>query len=343
MSSIRDEIERSTEGLPLLGYSVQWSLRGVQIQHNELVKALASCGFGRYTPDPPTPRKALRRAIESWVMGRSRAGHGPTLSWRYSHEDEESATPDQGQGQSRRQQMLVRTINQRDSEYLVFALVLEEADLQALGLSYGTDLRVLLRKSDLTIAITAAPTGRVNSGPTPPVAAELPDHWARYRNLHMAADLSRTVCQVVRDMGAISLRAGGGTYFVPPSAAGRLGRLRALVNKLEELSATKDGSARVDGPTGGTGSSREGSSFLLALGCLMRRWQSAVLPEPLIPASLTNLRCSIRTCSASRRPRRAPSRRRPCATASCNTRRCTHAPRCMPLCSKCRMTRSRIP
>src|SRR5437868_419802 len=124
-SSIIEEIGRSTEGLPLLGYTVQWGLRGLQVEHNDLVRALADSGFPEYTPDPPTPRKALRRAIESWVLRRSHAGQGPGLS-------------------GQRRQVLVRTINRRDSEYLVFALVLEEADLRSLGLSYGTDLRVLL-------------------------------------------------------------------------------------------------------------------------------------------------------------------------------------------------------
>ena len=265
MNSIRDEIERSTEGMPLLGYTVQWSLRGVQIEHDELVKALAGCGFARYAPDPPTPRKALRRAIESWVLGRSRAGHGAILSKHYSQDDEQGDEA-QRQGQGRRQQVLVRTINQRDSEYLVFALVLEEADLQALGLSYGTDLRVLLRKSDLSIAITATASGRIDAGrsggPTPPVAAELPEYWARYRNLHTAEDLSRLVCQIVRGMEALSLLAGGGTYFVPTSAGESLGHLRTLMGKLEAASAA--GTGRASG-AGGTGT-RVGSSFLLTLG-----------------------------------------------------------------------------
>src|SRR5207237_10754395 len=140
-------------------------------------RALADSGFPEYTPDPPTPRKALRRAIESWVLRRSHAGQGPGLS-------------------GQRRQVLVRTINRRDSEYLVFALVLEEADLRSLGLSYGTDLRVLLRKSDLSIAITTTPRGRVNGDATPPVAAGLPEYWASYRSLHTASDLSRVVCDI---------------------------------------------------------------------------------------------------------------------------------------------------
>lgn len=264
-SSIRDEIERSTEGLPLLGYTVQWSLRGLQVEHNDLVRALADSGFPEYTPDPPTPRKALRRAIESWVLRRSQAGQEPGLSARDVEGDEEGEEREEGEGtqtSGQRRQVLVRTINRRDSEYLVFALVLEEADLRSLGLSYGTDLRVLLRKSDLSIAITTTPRGRVSGDVTPPVAAGLPEYWARYRSLHTASDLSRVVCDIVRGLGAISLRAGGGTYFVPPSAAGSLDRLRTLVSNLEDLSFKRTGGSRARKAR----QVQESNSFLLSLG-----------------------------------------------------------------------------
>ena len=41
---------------------------------------LSETGFVGNAPDPSTPRKALRRAIESWVLGRSRSGQEPALS-----------------------------------------------------------------------------------------------------------------------------------------------------------------------------------------------------------------------------------------------------------------------
>ncbi|MBF6611604.1 MAG: hypothetical protein IVW55_00565 [Chloroflexi bacterium] len=271
-SSIRDEIERSTEGLPLLGYTVQWSLRGLQVEHDDLVKALTEIGFQGYTPDPPTPRKALRRAIESWVLRRAQAGQGAGLSGRDVEGDEEGEVRGEGEEggtgthtSGQRRQVLVRTINRRDSEYLVFALVLEEADLRSLGLSYGTDLRVLLRKSDLSIAITTTPRGRVSGDTTPPIAAGLPEYWARYRSLHTASDLSRVVCDIVRGMGAISLRAGGGTYFVPPSAVGSLDRLRTLVSNLEDLNFKRRGGSRARKAREAQGA-RESNSFLLSLG-----------------------------------------------------------------------------
>src|SRR5205814_906410 len=69
---------------------------------------------------------------------------------------------------------------------------------------------------------------------------------------------SRVVCDIVRIMGAISLRAGGGTYFVPPSAADRLDRLRHFVSNLEGLSFKRKNSS--------AGVVQESSSFLLTLG-----------------------------------------------------------------------------
>ena len=42
---------------------------------------------------------------------------------------------------------LIRVINKRRSAYIVFALVAEDIDFAKLGLSYGTQLRILLDKA----------------------------------------------------------------------------------------------------------------------------------------------------------------------------------------------------
>ena len=41
---------------------------------------------------------------------------------------------------------LIRVINRAGGEHLVYALVAEDIDFSALGLSYGTALRILLYK-----------------------------------------------------------------------------------------------------------------------------------------------------------------------------------------------------
>jgi hypothetical protein len=149
------DIERSTANLPLIGYTAFWRLAGIRVQHTELAAAVAAAGFPGFLPDPPSPRTALRRAIEAWISVRAIERSGAPLA----PDGEEEGEDDEARATGGRVQerALVRPIN--DKEWLVFAIVAEAVDLAALGLSYGTNLRVLYHKASGGIAITTEAEG----------------------------------------------------------------------------------------------------------------------------------------------------------------------------------------
>ena len=63
-------VEASTEQVPVVGYTVLWRLHGLRVKHDQLKDALDRAGFLDFLPDPPTPRKSLRRALQAWVVAR---------------------------------------------------------------------------------------------------------------------------------------------------------------------------------------------------------------------------------------------------------------------------------
>src|SRR5262247_2432868 len=69
------DVETSTEHIPVVGYTVLWRLHGLRVKHDQLKDALDLAGFLEFLPDPPTPRKSLRRALQAWVVARARAAH----------------------------------------------------------------------------------------------------------------------------------------------------------------------------------------------------------------------------------------------------------------------------
>ena len=227
------DIERSTVNLPLIGYTVFWRLAGIRVPHAELTTAVATAGFTGFLPDPPSPRKALRRAIEAWIADRAVGGASPTLATD-NDEDECEDDDDFPASHSRLQQRaLVRPIN--DKEWLVFVVVAEAVDLTSLGLSYGTNLRVLYNKASGGIAITTDAEG-VPSLEADAQGRRLTDaflpYWQEYRTLHISGDLSRMMRQSVGALQSVCLRPNGGLYFVPVGQADALQRLGSLIETL---------------------------------------------------------------------------------------------------------------
>ena len=217
--------ERIAATLPLLGHTVSWRFSGIEIAHDEFARRLGATGFSHAAPKPPTARAALRRALIAWIGDRARAGAGPALGWDADELD------DAGGGAAQR--ALIRVINRRGGDWLVFALVAEDLDLVALGLSYGTSLRFLLEKATGRLVCTADATGEADAVlESAQLEAELQPYWRRYRAILIAADVSRAVRAIVDGLGAVSLRHGGGYYFVPDSRRDDLARLRNLVADL---------------------------------------------------------------------------------------------------------------
>lgn len=226
--------------LPTLGYTVWWSLAGLRVPHELLEERLTEAGFSAYLPAAPSYQKALRRALQAWI----RQQLGPAA--RQANE------------------LLVRTIRQPRTRQVLFALVAENQDIAALGLSYATALRLLLDKESGGLLITteargmlelasdqlavAAGTVSAAEAEAQAVAQALLPLWQRYRSLHMSADLASMVREILcgevvqparrrtsqpkPGLGAVSVRSGGGLYFVPAMHRAALERLADLIEQL---------------------------------------------------------------------------------------------------------------
>jgi hypothetical protein len=227
--NIRDlnGVEASTSQLPVLGYTVFWRLAGIRVSHPELEWVLQSTGFDKHLPDPPTPRVALRRALAEWIKTKQR-----DVKNALHQQDEEE--PEESSSAQRR--TLIRVINRAGSEHIVYALVAEDVDFSALGLSYGTSLRILLHKKTGDMICTTEAEGVIDAQrESQQVTAELMPYWQQYRDLFIARDLSEMMREIVGEMSAVSLRRAGGVYFVPASENEALVRLRQLISSIPQV------------------------------------------------------------------------------------------------------------
>jgi hypothetical protein len=216
-------VEASTEQVPVVGYTVLWRLHGLRVKHDQLKDALDRAGFLEFLPDPPTPRKSLRRALQAWVVARARAAHAQQVIAQQTSPD---AT----------QRTLIRVINRAGSENIVFALVMEDVDYSALGLNYATDLRIQLHKKTGQMICTTQTTGRIESyHESQQVAAELQPYWREFKDLHVSCDLSEMTRRIIDSLQATALRRAGGVYFVPKGKRDELARLREMVAGLPHL------------------------------------------------------------------------------------------------------------
>lgn len=222
-------IESSTAQLPLIGYTVFWRLAGIRVSHPDLERALLITGFSDHLPDPPTPRVALRRALEAWVKDKQRAmqsAHAANQCDESSHDDESA----------NHQRTLIRVINRAGSEHLVYALIAEDIDFSLLGLSYGTALRILLHKKTGAMICTTEAAGVIDAQhESQRVADELAPYWQQYRDLFIARDLSQMMRGIIDGMNAIPLRRAGGVYFVPQGECEPLTRLRTMLADIPQL------------------------------------------------------------------------------------------------------------
>src|SRR5262245_540822 len=213
-------LEAATSQLPLIGFTVLWRLEGIRVSHPDLEQALQSAGFEKYLPDPPSPRVALRRALAEWIKTKQRTARNLQL---LGDEDQEENGGD-------RRRTLIRVIDRAGSEHLVYALVAEDVDFSALGLSYGTALRILLNKKTGEMICTTDAEGVIDAQrESQQLTDELMPYWRQYCDLFIARDLSQMVREIIGGMNAVSLRQAGGVYFVPESERDALFRLRQLI------------------------------------------------------------------------------------------------------------------
>lgn len=227
---MNSQMTHESTSLPLLGYNVWWGLKGIRVQRADLLTRLQASGFAAFAPEPPTVANALKRAITAWVK---------TRSTRSQRDDDDDSLESHGR---RAVRDLVRPINTRQSTHVVFALVGENVDLAQLGLSYGTQARILLEKLPPKERQARQPTLICTTEATGIIAAEhearqltqeLRPLWQQYQERYLSGDLSRMVRAIIDSLpGAVCVRREGGLYFVPADQRDALTRLRALVEGL---------------------------------------------------------------------------------------------------------------
>lgn len=221
-------VQTTVEKMPLVGFTVFWRLAGIRTSHDDLSRALAQADLLQFLPKTPTPRIALRRALERWMADRKRAAN--LVSSQSAEEECELGEVDEAQ------RTLIRVINRTGSEHVVFALVAENIDFAALGLSYGTSLRIRLHKKTGAMIVTTEAEGRIDAQhESQRLAAELTPYWDEYRDLHIARDLSEMMRTIISSLHATSLRQAGGVYFVPVTERARLTQLQTMVDALPRI------------------------------------------------------------------------------------------------------------
>ena len=219
------QIENQT-GPDLLGYVVNWRLMNIRIQEPDLKTALERAGFSNHLPALPTPRKALRRALEAWIAERTQQQTGTPpqpVTTNASDEDDEN----------QKETTLIRVINKAGAEHLVFGIVSENVDFNKLGLSYGTQLRILLHKKTGEILCTTEADGVISAqNESTQVTTEIIPYYNEFRHLYFTDDLSKMVHAIVTSMNAVSLRKEGGVYFVPQAERHQIELAKDLIASL---------------------------------------------------------------------------------------------------------------
>src|SRR5690606_16474764 len=132
----------SHPSLPVLGYTVWWSLAGIRVRHDALAAALDSHGFRAFLPPPPSDHIALRRALTALLRGNP---------GRSASDEDEAETS----------RAFLRTIPERAHRQLVFAVIHESVDFMALGLEHQTSLRLRLDKQSGVVTVTSQERGDI--------------------------------------------------------------------------------------------------------------------------------------------------------------------------------------
>jgi hypothetical protein len=217
--------------MPLLGHNVSWLLRGVEVTYDELKSLLEKHGFPGYVPTrPPPAKRAIRRAIRDWIVWR--LGRPVTDDDDDDEQIDVRVTAKRGRGA--RSNKLIRTVGEEsESKWLVFSMITENRDIQELALDYATDVRFFLHKSDARLLCTTEARGMIDAeNEAERIAREIAPFWERHKSLYLPGDISRVLTAIMPSLGSVSVREGGGSYFVPTAYQDGLERIKALVTDL---------------------------------------------------------------------------------------------------------------
>ena len=116
---------------------------------------------------------------------------------------------------------LIRAAKDSEGE-LIYAVVREERLGEGV-LAHRQEARVILEKTGGTVS---------SDMPSHPLAQAVLDAFSCSRNTHTADDVRRTLVKTLRTYSAVTLREGGGVYWVPRTFAAQLRQLEQAVREL---------------------------------------------------------------------------------------------------------------
>ena len=224
----REVIEGEQDiGLPLLGYTVVSSLKGIEVDRPTLLAAVDALDFktrlgdrlsSDFIPGLPEANTALKRAVKRWMRDQTSTPEGKVALGL--DEDDKTMWRDITRGSK--------------SDVVAIALVTESSDLAAWGLSYLTNLRIFFTKSTNSLILTTERTAfdlqsLQRSAEDRALLVSLEPHWQYYREVYTSSDLSRMVQRILDAMDPADLRKDGRVYFVPSQHQEDLQKLKDLV------------------------------------------------------------------------------------------------------------------
>lgn len=224
------------EGIRILGYEVNWNVRGVLIARETLQTILTDRGLGDFLPNkPPAPIIALRRAIAEWANNRNTAGEV------FSADDGEEVT------RSRKLIREIRTKAENATTATIVLALVEEAGLgKDLSLKYGLSYRFKLTppQGDATtwkLSVSTESRGKIDTDEAEAREDERRDvdrairlAWEKHRDLYNGADVSKIMIDCVAAARGFSVEAGTGVWSIPAVESAMVDRLENFVNDLRK-------------------------------------------------------------------------------------------------------------
>ena len=221
-------------GMPIVGYSVYWTIRNPRISHVGLQYLLgqaklesgASADFGKFVPLETTDQEAFKRAILEWVSKKTNRDQVAGLSGArvggggYGGYDYATA------GVKESQQVVLTKINNPEKDWLVFLLSVVSKDLEEYGITQGTRIRVYMNKKTLYIRATYTQSGALPENGDgeeegdqilPTVSREVRALFLECKARHNGQDLGRMLVGMVksaRGLNSAPIRGEGGIYLV---------------------------------------------------------------------------------------------------------------------------------
>ena len=213
MAKQREIIEdQASVGFDLLGYTVVFSLRGIEIESQTLSDLLTPFGWEKLLPDVRTHTR-LKRAILRWMREQATTNKE---TFGVDEKDERG--------------MLRAITSGSTADILAYAIVREKRDLEEWGLSYLTNVRIFYNQPGNNIIVSKQAGSHAMAAYDQALQDSFLPFWERYKEMYVTDDVTRLVPRVIATLQSASMKDGGGTYFVPYEQLANLQQLKDIID-----------------------------------------------------------------------------------------------------------------